>query len=121
MTMKYQDIMELPKSQVDLALGSNLPETVANACLSIAHFEKDWKWVLERLCGVANDVSQLSSLRNLAVTCIGHVVRTNPTANTDIMRHILEQFANDPKISGAASDALDDLKIFGGRIDADNG
>lgn len=112
-TMQYRDPVEIPKADIDRMLESSVPEATADACLSIAYFEVDWEWALTRLSGVAFDLDHPDSLRNLAVTCIGHLVRRNRAVDVAMAEQLLLRLAADRTVAGAASDALDDLHIFG--------
>ncbi|SCU75417.1 conserved hypothetical protein [Cupriavidus necator] len=113
MTMRYRDPVRIPKAEIDHMLASRVPEAMADACLSIAYFEDDWEWVLTRLSGVAFDLNHPVSLRNLAVTCVGHLVRINHAVDVAMVEQLLSRLAGDTAVAGAASDALDDLHMFG--------
>lgn len=113
MTLQYRDPVRIPKADIDHMLESSVPQATADACLSIAYFEDDWGWALTRLSGVAFDLDHPVSLRNLAVTCIGHLVRRNHAVDVAMAEELLLRLAVDRAVAGAASDALDDLHMFG--------
>lgn len=113
MTIQHRDPVEIPKADIDRMLESSVPEATVDACLSIAYFEVDWEWALTRLSGVAFDLDRPDPLRNLAVTCIGHLVRRNRTVDVAMAEQLLLRLAADRAVAGAASDALDDLHMFG--------
>lgn len=113
MTMQYREPVKMPKAAIDHMLESSIPEAAAAACLSIGYFEDDWEWVLARLSGVALDLNHPVALRNLAVTCVGHLVRRNHGVDIARVEQLLLRLAADKAVAGAASDALDDLHMFG--------
>lgn len=113
MTMQYRDPVEIPKADIDRMLESSVPEAAVDACLSIAYFEVDWEWALTRLSGVVFDLDRPDPLRNLAVTCIGHLVRRNRTVDVAMAERLFLRLAADRAVAGTASDALDDLHMFG--------
>jgi len=110
--MHYKEPVKIEKSQANLFFFSENPEDVANACLSTVLFEDDWEWGLKRLSGIAFNPREVSSLRLLAVTCMGHLVRENKTVDVDVVENLLRLLSSDPVVAGVTSDALDDLVIF---------
>jgi hypothetical protein len=103
--MRYQSPVRVPKVEIDQVLASGTPEAVADACLSIAYFEDDWEWVLKRLTAVACDLSRPDSLRNLAVTCVGHLVRRTHSVDVAMAKEFLLSLAHDQAVASAVSDA----------------
>ncbi|CAQ69531.1 hypothetical protein [Cupriavidus taiwanensis] len=112
MTMRYQEPARIPNAEIDHVLASGNPEAIADACLSIAYYEDDWEWAFKRLKSVAFDLNRPDSLRSLAVTCVGHLARRIHDLDVAMAEEFLLSLGGDQAVASAASDALDDLRIF---------
>lgn len=82
----------------------------ADAMLGLVHHEPD----RERLQRILLDHTRHPELRQLAVTCLGHVGRLDGTVLPEVMAR-LQELLGDPRLGGTAEDALNDIEIFQNR------
>lgn len=84
----------------------------SQAMLGLVHHEPD-RVRLQRL--LLDHTRPGHELRQLAVTCLGHVGRLDGAVLPEVVPR-LRELLDDPQIGGTAEDALGDIDSFAGRV-----
>jgi hypothetical protein len=108
--LKYVEPTPLSRDAAAVEIASGDPMRVAEALVSLAFFEEDWRWVQE-IC-LAHFSSAEASVRSIAATCIGHVARIHRQLDLQRVVPMLRALMNDPETRGYAEDAWDDITMF---------
>lgn len=107
---RYVDPKPMSREEAADAVDSGDVDRVGAALVALSMYESDWVYVQDvclRFLG-----SEVSDLRGLAATCLGHVARVHGKLDVDKVVPALAAFLDDPKISGRVEDALDDISMF---------
>lgn len=110
--MNYENPAPISLMLAEVLLNSENQADATRACVSLAMYEPDVERVAKLLCDVAADVRREVSLRRLAITCFGHLVRRSPNMDLTAVCRTLQSLASEEALLGAIEDAMDDLKIF---------
>lgn len=108
----YEDPIPLSLRQAEDLLNSDNQADAARACVSLAMYETDVERVVQVLRDVALDMRREVSLRALAITCFGHLVRRSPGVSLTAICETLQSLMAETALFGAIDDAMDDIKIF---------
>ena len=82
-----------------------------DALMYACFYIDDADWIQKQCLDILNrDVDK--EVKNLAITCLGHVARIHTKINKEKVLPVLRKLLSDPEFSGAAGDALDDIDIF---------
>ncbi|WP_165975970.1 hypothetical protein [Actinomadura rubrisoli] len=108
--MRYEEIPDLTREDLENALLRQDDEAAQNALLSLALHGHDWKWVQDQCLGLLNNPSQ--PLRSTAVICLGHIARIHKKLDLDRVLPALRHALNDPQTAGYAEQAIDDIELF---------
>lgn len=74
------------------------------------YYVPDWEW-LEAWCLPFTRSSNVQ-LRQVAVTCLGHIARIHHVVHIDRVVPVLKAMMGDPSLAGAAADALGDVEHY---------
>ena len=86
------------------------PSEQAQALLSLAYHDPDWRWVQDRcLEKLANSSPEV---RNMAALCLGHLARIHRSLELERVLPVLTTLVDDPIVGPSARDALDDIRLF---------
>lgn len=110
--MNYENPIPISLKQAEIILNSDNQVDVARACVSLAIYEPDVERVVQVLCDIAGDVHRDVSLRALAITCFGHLVRRAPGVDLTAICGTLQSLMSEAALFGAIEDAMDDIEIF---------
>src|SRR5262249_33543427 len=110
MRLTYHEPTPMSRSELQEAFSSDDSQRVAYAMVSAAFFESNWAWAEGQFLHFASNAAP--EIRALAATCLGHLARIHHQLHLDIVLPVLQALKADPATSGAAEDAIADLKIF---------
>jgi hypothetical protein len=113
---KYHEVLPITRAEAEAAFSAGAPETVADALLSIAYHESDWRWV-QGWC-LQNAKHEDIWVRRTAVTCFGHLARIHHDLDEHLVLPSFEELRSDSELSGWVDDALDDIRMFLKKSDA---
>lgn len=109
-TMRYEDLTPISKEEVRSAVRDGPVEQVSKSLLRMALHEADWPWA-ESVCLEALEDPR-TNIRRAAPTGLGHIARIHRTLHLQRVVPAIAAFLQDPALSGAARDALEDITIF---------
>lgn len=81
------------------------------ALLDLTYGDPDRRAVEVALLGQLSSPDVHPEVKQLAVTCMGHIGRLHRAASADVVRR-LEGLLGDPELGGRAEDALGDIRAF---------
>src|SRR5215208_2882199 len=98
----YEEPQPISRDEACSVLATNKPENICSALVSIALHDPDWQWAQERCLEFARYPD--ARVRQVAATCIGHVVRIRRTLDLETVTPVLHQLFNDTEgyVSGCA-------------------
>lgn len=102
-----------PPGAAELEQGLALRDeaTAARALVSMTLGGEDPRWIQDRCLRLIADRDGM--LRQLAVTCLGHLARIHGDLDLDRVVPVLEALVREPEgIGGTAADTLEDIRIF---------
>jgi len=109
--LTYEQPHPISREDAEAAFASGDPELIAHALVRVAFHDTDWRWGQERCLGFAR--AAVAAVRQIAVTCLGHVARVHRQLDLDRVLPALDELARDPEVQ--VDDALDDIRMFVGR------
>lgn len=83
---------------------------VADALLSAACYDTDWKWVQGQCIIFSRHEDRI--VRSVSATCFGHLARIHRQLDLELVLQRLVEMRSDPQVAAAAEDALADIKFF---------
>ena len=97
--MKYEEVKDRGRAAAEAMLASANYEDRCRAILSLAYYDRDWRWVhTECLRLLKEDTDRY--VRGLAATCLGHLARIHRKLDLEIVKPALEQLKSDPELAG---------------------
>lgn len=109
--LTYQEPHPISREEANAAFASHDPERIAHALVNVAFHDADWRWVQEKCLGFAQ--ADVAAVRQIAVTCLGHVARVHRCLDLDRVLPTLDELSRDSEVQ--VGDALDDIQMFVGR------
>jgi hypothetical protein len=106
--LTYHEPQPITREEAEFAFVSGNPEEIASALLSVAFYASDWRWVQDTCLGFARN--DIASVRQIAVTCLGHVARIHRKLDLEKVLPVLYELSHDPELQ--VGDALDDIQMF---------
>jgi hypothetical protein len=104
----YHEPQPITREEAESAFASGDSEEIAFALVNVTFHDPDWHWVQEKCLGLAQN--DIAAVRQIAVTCLGHLVRIHRVLDLDRVLPIVEALSGDPEVQ--VSDALDDIQMF---------
>ena len=98
------------KSDLEKLLKSENKKEIIDFLLYIGINETDAEWAQDVCISFSSHKDE--DISGLAITCIGHSARINRATNKERVISFLKEKLNDPRLSGRAQDAIDDIDIF---------
>ncbi len=108
--MTYHESHPVTSEDAEAAFASNNPEAIAFALVNVVFHDPDWRWVQERCLEFTQHSN--ASVRQIAVTCLGHVARIHRKLDLEKVSQTLSKLSYDPEIQ--VEDAISDIRIFMG-------
>jgi hypothetical protein len=108
--VRYEDPPALSRQQLESEFDSNCPGRIADALISAALYDPDWRWVQDWCVRFAEHAD--TEVRRVAITSIGHLARLHDTLDLSRVLPLLEAKSNDSAIQGTVEDTLSDIRIF---------
>ena len=108
--MIYREADPIARQDAELAFSSGDIGEMCHTLVQIAFHDPDWRWVQAKCLDFGRD--HRHELRCIAATCIGHLARIHGVLDMDLVSPLLHELLKDPKASGCAQDALEDLEMF---------
>lgn len=99
------------KLDIELLLKSEDQQACIDALMYITFNFADHEWIQEKCIEQINSAKN-SSVKELAVTCLGHTARIHKTINKERTIPLLLKLLKNNELSGQAQDALDDIEHF---------
>ncbi|WP_258904466.1 hypothetical protein [Actinokineospora sp. UTMC 2448] len=85
--------------------------SATDALLCIVLNEPDNRWV-EQVVLECLEAGKTEAVRQLAVTCVGHIVRLHGELVDSRLRRKLDEYAKDPIYAGLVEAARDDIEVY---------
>ena len=108
--MKYEELAPISRDEFREAVSGPRLELAARAILQMALHEPDLAWA-EQACLLALQDSR-QEVKAAAIAGLGHLARIHGALSDPAVIEELRKLTHDPKLSGIAEDALDDIQIF---------
>lgn len=108
--MKYDDVKSITRSEAIKAFSSKSRKIVCDALIRVTFHESDWRWAQEHCLSLLKHPQK--EIRQLAVTCIGHIARIHRRIDISKVVPALKRLQSDPDVGGHADDALSDIEMF---------
>ena len=106
--LTYNEPHPITREEAEAAFVSNDSEEIAFALVNVAFHDPDWRWVQENCLTFVR--SDIAALRQIAITCLGHVARIHRKLDLERVLPVLQEFSHDPEVQ--VEDALDDIRMF---------
>ncbi len=110
MKSQYEPIAPFNKQQSVQEFASGDTERIVRALLGATNHESDWEWVESRCLEYLD--SPVQEVRNVAITCLGHLARIHQKINKSRVLAALARHRANPDVAGRIEDAIDDIEIF---------
>jgi hypothetical protein len=104
----YHQPRSITGEEAESAFASDDSAVIALALVNVAFYDPDWQWVQEKC--VRYTRHYVAAVRQIAVTCLGHVVRIHRYLDLEIVLPVLDQLSQDPEVKAEAT--LDDVRLF---------
>lgn len=114
MTMKYEEPQPMSRDDADDELKSNDASRISTALVSLTLHDEDPLWLEDLLLRHLDHED--AWVRGIAANCLGQVARLHRRLNLDKVIPALQKLLQDPATAGKASDSLDDIAMFVGRV-----
>lgn len=108
--LEYEEIRPISHSEADEALASDDPRSIARTLIAIGLHDEDWPWVQRQALKYLSHESEV--VVSAAILSLAHTARVNRAIDKDLVIPALQSIASDPRYSGKAQDALDDIEMF---------
>jgi hypothetical protein len=108
--MQYKAVVERSRPEIEILLRSSDATEIADALLSAAYYEPDWKWVQGQCMSFSRHADK--NVRWVSVVCFGHLARIHRQLDLKPVLQRLVEMKADPLVASAAEDALEDIRFF---------
>jgi hypothetical protein len=108
--MKYEELQPITREDLNAALLGGKPGEAARAILRMALHESDLAWAETECLAALHD--SRPEVKAAAITALGHLARIHHTLVHPAVIDELKSLQLDPKFSGIAEDALEDVSMF---------
>lgn len=108
--MQYKAVMERSRSEIETLLRTGDGSEIADALLSAAYYDSDWKWVQDQCLVFSHHEDH--NVRWVSATCFGHLARIHRQLDLELVLQRLVEMKSDLLVAAAAEDALEDIKFF---------
>jgi hypothetical protein len=106
--LAYHEPQSITREEAESSFASGNSEEIASALVSVAFHHADWRWVQDKCLDLAR--SDIASVRQIAVTCLGHVARIHRKLELEKVLPVLDELSNDHEVH--VGDVLDDIQMF---------
>jgi hypothetical protein len=106
--LTYHEPHPISREEAESAFASGDSKEIAHALVNAAFHDADWRWVQEKCLNLAR--SEMAAVRQIAVTCLGHVACIHRKLDLDRVLPVLDELSRDPEV--IIEDALDDILMF---------
>ncbi len=108
--MRYKAVVERSRPEIEILLRSGDGTEIADALLSAAYYDPDWKWVQGQCIAFSRHEDQ--NVRWVSAVCFGHLARIHRQLDLELILQRLVEMRSDPLVAAAADDALEDIRFF---------
>ena len=108
--MRYKAVVERSRSEIEVLLRTGDGSGIADALLSAAYYDSDWKWVQDQCLMFSRHEDQ--NVRWIAATCFGHLARIDRQLDLELVVQRLVEMKSDLLVAAAAEDALEGVRFF---------
>lgn len=100
---------QVKQNLTKILLSKETPQ-ICQTIVDATHVVSDYEWLVEQLLELTkhSDIE----VREIAVTCIGHLARLHRGRDKKLLLEILEPLQHQSDIAGRVSDAIDDVNMF---------
>jgi hypothetical protein len=107
---RYEPIEPMDREVAEERLRGGDPRQVAEALLSIALHDPDWRWTQATCLRYADDPDL--GVRAAVLLCFSHLARLHGALDLDAVVPVLRRGLADEALRGRAEDVQDDLRMF---------
>jgi hypothetical protein len=111
MKPRFEQPAPISREELRRDLSSPNPDITATALISMALYERDWRWA-ESVCLSALGDDPRRAVKQAALIGLGHLARIHHTLHLEIVVPVVQELLNDPDLGGIAEDALQDIIRF---------
>ena len=104
----YREPQPISRTEAEAIFASNDPYAIESTLVDVAFHDPDWRWVQDKCLDLVRHNSP--GVRQIAVTCLGHVARIHGTLDLAKVLPLLEELSRDPEV--VTEDSLSDIRIF---------
>lgn len=108
--LKYEDVNIVYLRDFFVSLKGNDMNKIASDMIGFVYGEKNWKEAERVILECLDD--ERSTVREIAVTCIGHIARIHGKINREAVGKKFANMKKNSQINGKIEDSLDDIDIF---------
>jgi len=106
----YKEPENIDKNKFLKVIASGVTTLMCDAIVGAAYSINDYDWLLQQYVSLLKHTDL--EVREVAITCIGHLARLNEDANKNELLGILVPLLSDNDLAGGTEDAIDDVNIF---------
>jgi hypothetical protein len=104
--VKYQEVVERDREELEILLRSSNKQNIQNALLSAAYYDPEWKWVQSQCLALTHRPQRALCRCN----CLGHIASIHRQLDLDLVLQRLTEMKVDPLVSAGVSDAPNDTR-----------
>ena len=104
-------LKETSLTELENLLRSDDEQEIVEALMYAVFNIDEPQWIQEKCHDLICSDKSLN-IKELAITCLGHVARMHGTIDEKVITPLLIELSKDQYLSGRASDALDDIEQF---------
>lgn len=108
--MEYHEAFRIERPDIERMLESGDETGTADALLSAAFYDQDWRWVQNTCLRLLDHPATV--VRWNAAMCLGHIARIHKHLDAAIVIPTLQALKSDQSIGPSMQDALDDIKWY---------
>ncbi len=107
---KFENPKAISRQEAEVMFASNDVKKITHALVSIALFEKEYRWAEDKCLKYLS--SPDDSISGLAASCLGHIARVHGILNKEEVLKALRDKLSNNGIKGRVEDAINDIEMF---------
>ncbi len=104
----YREPQPISRQEAERIFAHGTSADVATALVDITFHDPDWQWLQDKCLAFTGNAD--ASVRQIAITCLGHVARIHGRLDLETVLPVLDKLSTDSAL--VTDDALDDIRMF---------